>query len=145
VTPDIQAVLAIGATTLVTAAATDVWNGLARPGFIRLFGRGGADQEAKAARRLDALAATVEQAPADRQVEVRAQQQPQWLTRLQDLAEDDPTVIDDLRALVTEITAELPAEQQVQVQNVVARDHGRAFGVQNGNIFYHEAPPSTEA
>ncbi|MEU0549741.1 hypothetical protein [Micromonospora sp. NPDC005979] len=144
-TPDIQAVLAVGATTLVTAAATDVWNGLARPGFIRLFGRGRADQEAKAARRLDALAATVEQAPADKQVEVRAQQQPQWLTRLQDLVEDDPTVIDDLRALVTELTARLPAEQKVQIQNIVARDHGVAFGVQNGNIIYHEASPSTEA
>lgn len=144
-TPEIQAVLATGATTLVTAAATDLWNRLARPGFARLFGRGDADREAKAARRLDALAATVEQAPADKRVEVRAQQQSQWLTRLQDLAEDDPTVLDDLQALVTELAAQLPAEQLVQVQNVVARDQGRAFGVQNGNIIYHEAAPTAEA
>ena len=142
--PEIQALVATGATTLVTAAATDMWGRLARPGFVRLFGRGRVDQEAVAARRLDALAAAVEGAPADQQVEVRAQQQPQWLTRLQDLVDEDPAAVDDLRALVAELAAELPTGSQLQVQNVIARDHGRAFGVQNGNIIYHEAPPPAE-
>jgi hypothetical protein len=62
VTPEILALLTTGASTLVAAAATDAWK-VARPGFLRLLGRGDSQRETETARRLDTLATVVEHAP----------------------------------------------------------------------------------
>src|SRR5688500_14635750 len=50
-TPEIEAIVAAGASTLVTAVATDAWK-LARAGFTRVFGRNEVAQEAATERRL---------------------------------------------------------------------------------------------
>jgi hypothetical protein len=139
-----MALLSTGATTLAAAAATDAW-ALARAGFTRLLGRGDATSEAVAASRLDALDAAVQQAPADLQPQVRREQQAAWLVRLSDLVEEHPELVDDLQAVVAEVSAELPAEQQIWVQHNIARDHGQVFAAQGGNVIIHQAPPASEA
>src|SRR4051794_7481393 len=91
-----------GATTLIGAAATDIWKD-ARAGFARLFGRGDADREALAAKRLDALTATVEQADVSERDTIREQLLPVWQTRLTDLLEEDQGTADLLRGLRDEL------------------------------------------
>ena len=134
-----------GATTLVGAAATDVWQ-QARAGFARLFGRGDAQREALAASRLDALAVAVEQAggPGTELDAVRQRQQAVWETRLGDLLEEDPEVAQALRRLCAELLPQLPAAQQQWLQHITASAPGAsAQGVMFGNLINHPAPPST--
>jgi hypothetical protein len=128
---------ASGATTLIGAAATDIWKD-ARAGFARLFGRGDADREALAAKRLDALTAAVEQADASERETIRQQQLPVWQIRLTDLLEEDPGTADMLRGLRDELQARLPTPQQQWVQNNIAHGQGIVFGVQGGNqhVYY---------
>jgi dsRNA-specific ribonuclease len=126
-----------GATTLIGAAATDAWQ-QARAGFARLLGRGDADKQALAARRLDALTAAVSEAAEPDKV--REQMLPVWQTRLTDLLEEDPAAADLLRALRDELQERLPAPQQQWVQNVTASAPGAvAQGVVFGNIHNHPA------
>jgi hypothetical protein len=117
----LTALAALAGNTVVAAATTDAWEA-ARHGFARLLGRGDPDRTKVAERR---LAETHEQltvaAGADLEP-VRSALQAQWVTRLVDLLEEDPGVEDDLRALVQEIQAELPASV------VSAADHSAAAG-----------------
>jgi hypothetical protein len=117
----LTALAALAGNTVVAAATTDAWEA-ARHGFARLLGRGDPDRAKVAERR---LAETHEQlrvaAGADLEP-VRSALQAQWVTRLVDLLEEDPGVEDDLRALVQEIQAELPASV------VSAADHSAAAG-----------------
>jgi hypothetical protein len=62
-----------GATTLVTAAATELWKD-ARAGFLRMLGRGDPRREELAGQRLDALAEAVQQAPEQQRDLVRREQ-----------------------------------------------------------------------
>ncbi|MCW3819718.1 hypothetical protein ONA91_35305 [Micromonospora sp. DR5-3] len=134
-----------GAAALVQAAATEVWQ-LARSGFTRLFGGGDREREAVAERRLDALAAEVEQAPSSQRDQVRQRLLPAWQTRLADLIEEDPAAADALQALRNEVLARLPAPQQQWVQNITASASGAtAQGVMFGNIINHPNPPAEEA
>ena len=118
---ELAALAVLAGNTVVTAATTDVWEA-AKRGFARLLGRGDPDRTKVAERR---LAETHEQlrvaAGADLEP-VRSALQAQWVTRLVDLLEEDPGVEDDLRALVQEIQAELPASV------VSAADHSAAAG-----------------
>ncbi|MEU8263212.1 hypothetical protein AB0C02_21595 [Micromonospora sp. NPDC048999] len=133
-----------GAAVLVQAAATDAWQ-VARSGFVRLFGRGDREREAVAGRRLDALAAEVEQATLAQREEVRQRLLPAWQTRLADLIEDDPATADALQSLRDELLARLPAPQQQWVQNITASAPGAtAQGVMFGNIITHPAPATGE-
>lgn len=130
-----------GATTLIGAAATDVWQ-QAREGFARLFARGDEEKETLAVRRLDALAAAVEQAPASDPEDVRQKLLTQWQTRLIDLIEEQPDTAEALRSLRDDLQAKLPPAQQQWVQNVTATATGAvAQGVMFGNIINHPAPP----
>jgi hypothetical protein len=129
-----------GATTLIGAAATDLWKD-ARAGFIKLFGRGDAGREAAAARRLDSLTATVESVDPDERDSVREQQLPVWRTRLEDLLEEDPGAAEQLRGLRDDLAARLPVPQQQWVQNITASAPGsRAYGAMGGNVIFYEAP-----
>src|SRR5260370_5645197 len=104
----LMALAALAGNTVVAAATTDAWEA-ARRGFARLLGRGDPDRTKVAERR---LAETHEQltvaAGADLEP-VRSALQAQWVTPLGDLLEDDPGGEDDLRALVPQIPAALPA------------------------------------
>jgi hypothetical protein len=117
----LMALAVLAGNTVVAAATTDAWEA-ARRGLARLLGRGDPDRTRVAERR---LAETREQltvaAGADLEP-VRSALQAQWVTRLVDLLEEDPGVEDDLRALVQEIQAELPASV------VSAADHSAAAG-----------------
>lgn len=130
-TPEIEAILASGATILVNAVATDAWKAT-RAGFSRLFGRGEPAQDAATERRLDALVATVDQAAPDHRADIRDQERARWLVRLTDLVVDDPSAIGDLRSLVEQLAAQLPPQGQTWVQTNIARDSGQVFAAQGG-------------
>lgn len=134
---------ATGAAALVQAAATEVWQ-LARSRFIRLFGRGDKEREAAAQRRLDALAAEVEQTPPAQRDQVRQRLLPVWQARLADLIEEDPAAAEALRSLLDELLALLPRPQYQWVQNVTATASGagasaNAQGVMFANVMNHPA------
>jgi hypothetical protein len=130
-----------GATTLVAAAATDMWQE-ARSGFARLFGRGDIKNEALAAGRLDALTTAVEKADVSERDAVRQRLLPAWQTRLTDLLEEDPGTANTLRRLQDELQAGLPVAQQLWVQSITASAAGAtAQGVMFGNIINRPAPP----
>jgi len=130
---------------VAAAAMTDVWES-ARRRFARLFGRGD-PKRIEAAERW--LAETREQLTAAQSGDVepvRAAQVQRWEGRFADLLDEDPDVEADLRALVQEVQAQLPAGV------VSAADHGVAAGrevnvsadrgsVAAGTIHGNVAPP----
>jgi hypothetical protein len=103
---DISSLAALAGNTLVAAAVTDAWD-TARHRFARLFGRGKPDPVAE--RRLEVTRSQLAAAPADGLEQVQADLAGQWALRLADLLEDDPDAEAELRALVEEIGALLPA------------------------------------
>ena len=139
-------VAAMAAIPGVTVHNTDAWEA-ARRGFARLLGRGDPDRTRLAERR---LAETHEQLTgavvADLEV-ARTTLEAQWGTRLADLLEEDPGVEAELRALVEELRAALPAGAVSATDHAVAAGRdvnisadrgGFAAGVVHGNI----APPN---
>jgi hypothetical protein len=107
--------------TVVAAASTDAWD-LAKRGFARLLGRGDAERAAAAERRLDGMAEELAGAAPDELGQARAEQERAWQTRLADLLEEHPDAAAELRALVEEVRAQLPAGA------VSAAGHGVAAG-----------------
>lgn len=134
-----------GATTLISAAATDLWKD-ARAGFARLFGRGDADREKLASHDLDELTAMVEASPPAERDSARKALLPLWEKRLNDLLSEDPSATDGLRQLCDQLQARLAAPQQQWVQNITASGQAsRAFGVMGGGrLDVHEAPPPVD-
>jgi hypothetical protein len=143
----LEALIALAASagnTVVAAATTDAWEACRR-GFVRLLGHGDAKKTELAEQRLadtHKQLATAEGVDLER---VQASQQAQWTTRLTDLLEEDPGVEVQLRALVEEIRAQLPAavsaaDHSVAAggdMNISASEGGVAAGVVHGNV----APP----
>ena len=132
--------------TVAAAAVTDVWES-ARRKFARLLGRGDA-RKTEAAERW--LAETHEQLTAVEGAEAeraRAAQAQRWEGRFADLLDEDPGAEADLRALVEEMRAALPAGLVSATSHAVAggRDvnisadrGGVAAGVIHGSV----APPN---
>jgi hypothetical protein len=132
--------------TVAAAAVTDVWES-ARRKFARLLGRGD-PKRAEVAERW--LAQTREQltTEAGAQLEsARAAQAQRWEGRFADLLDEDPGAEADLRALVQEIAAQLPAGMVSAADhavaagrdvNITASGGGTAAGVIHGNV----APPN---
>jgi hypothetical protein len=131
--------------TVAAAAVTDVWES-ARRKFARLLGRGDARKTEAAERWLaetrDQLTA-MEAADLDR---ARAAQAQRWEGRFADLLDEDPGTEADLRALVEEVAAALPAGVVSATGHAVAAGRdvsinadrgGIAAGVIHGNV----APP----
>jgi hypothetical protein len=93
---------------VAAAAITDAWESV-RGRFARLLGRGDAKKTEVAERWLDQ---SREQLAAATSVDlelVRAAQAEWWAGRFADLLDEDPGVEGELRALVEEVAAELPA------------------------------------
>jgi len=110
--------------TVAAAAVTDVWES-ARQKFAGLLGRGN-PRKTEVAERW--LAETHEELTAAAGADLepaRAAQAQRWQGRFADLLDEDPGIEADLRALVEEIQAELPASV------VSAADHSVAAG---GNV-----------
>jgi hypothetical protein len=132
--------------TVAAAAITDLWEA-ARQKFARLLGRGDAKKTQVAERW---LAETHEQltAAAGADVEaVRAAQAQRWEGRFADLLDEDPGIEADLRAVVQEVAAGLPAGMVSAAGhavaagrdvNITASGGGIAAGVIHGNV----APPN---
>jgi hypothetical protein len=142
--PVVAALLALSALAgnTVVSAAPDAWEA-ARKGFARLIGRGNPDKTQAAERRLEDTRTQLTQAEGADAEQVRTALVAQWTTRMSDLLEDDPAVEADLRALVEEIRAQLPAHAVVTAadhavavagdQNITASGGGVAAGVIHGN------------
>ncbi|XIE81566.1 hypothetical protein AB6O49_34270 [Streptomyces sp. SBR177] len=136
---ELAALAGAGATALIGAMATDVWQG-ARSRAVRLFGRGGEAPGSAIEARLDEDAALVGGAQPGREAdEIRAELMPVWRRRLILLLEQHPEYEADLRELVDSVRGELPDGRQVWTQQNTARDHGTLFAVQGGNLHYHPA------
>jgi hypothetical protein len=140
---DIASLVALGGNTLVAAAVSDGWEA-ARDRIARLFGRGQPDPAIE--RRLDATRDQLSAAsPADVE-QVKAEAAAAWAVRLNDLLADRPDAAGQLRVLVEEIQAALPAGSvSASGQGVaagrdvnVSADRGSvAAGVIHGSV----APP----
>lgn len=131
--------------TVAAAALTDGWE-LVRGRFARLLGRGDARKTRVAEQWLVQTHERLADAPDGELEPVRVAQAERWAGRFADLLDEDPGVEAELRALVEEIVARLPATPVSAVDHSVAagRDMtiaasggGIAAGVIHGNV----APP----
>jgi hypothetical protein len=131
---------------VVTAAVTDAWES-ARKGFARLLGRGDPAKTKLAVERLAETHDQLADATGTNMERVRAALEAQWVTRVRDPLEEDPGVEADLRTLVQEIQAQLPAGMVSATDHAVAAGRdvnisasggGVAAGVIHGNV----APPN---
>jgi hypothetical protein len=141
----LTALASLAGNTVVAAATTDAWEA-ARRKFARLLGRGDPKHERLAEQRLEETREQLTTAEGAALEQARAVQAERWAGRLADLLEEDPGAEADLRALVEEIRAMLPAgvvsagDHAVAAGrdvNVTASDGGIAAGVIHGNV----APP----
>lgn len=145
----LMALAALAGNTVVKAAATDAWEA-ARKGFARLLGRDDPDKTKLAERRLAEAHDQLTEAKGADLDRVRAALEAQWVTRLADLLEEDPGVEADLRALVQEIQAQLPAGMVSAADHAVAAGRdvniqasggGIAAAVIHGNVTPGPTPP----
>jgi transposase len=131
--------------TVAAAAVTDVWEAV-RGRFVRLLGRGDARKTQVAE---EWLAQTHEQlttaGPGLEQA--RQAQADRWAGRFADLLDEDPGLEAELRALMDEVAAQLPAgavsaaDHSVAAgrdMSITASGGGTAAGVIHGNV----APPN---
>ena len=139
------ALAALAGNTVVTAAVTDAWES-ARKGFARLLGRGDPAKIKLAEQRLAETRDQLTRATGADLERTRTALESQWVTRLTDLLEENPGVEADLRALVEQVQARLPAQVVSAADravaagrdlNVTASGGGIAAGVIHGNL----APP----
>ena len=139
------ALAALAGNTVVTAAVTDAWE-TARKGFARLLGRGDLAMTRLAQARLAETHDQLAEATGTDLERTRAALEAQWVTRMRDLLEEDPGAEADLRALVEELQARLPAGLVSGADHAVAAGRdvnisadrgGLAAGVIHGNV----APP----
>jgi len=137
---DINSLAALAGNTLVAAAVTDAWE-TARHRFARLFGRGEPDPVTE--RRLEATRSQLAAVSADGLEQMRADLAGQWALRLADLLEEDPGAEAELRALVAQIQAALPAGTASAADhavaagrdvNITASGGGIAAGVIHGDV-----------
>jgi hypothetical protein len=111
----IMALATAGSSSLVAAAATDVWAS-ARAGFSQLLSRAGSRSAAEA--RLDATAGEIGQCSDAERDGVRQRLLRAWQVRLGDLLEEHPDAVDELRRLISQVQAALPAEGRRWAQAV---------------------------
>jgi hypothetical protein len=139
------ALAALAGNTVVAAATTDAWEA-ARRKFARLLGRGDSKKEQLADKRLEEtrqqLAAVTGHELQQAQVELARA----WRVRMADLLEEDPGVEAELRAVIEEVRAQLPAEVVSAADhsvvagrdvNISASQGSLAAGVIHGDV----APP----
>jgi hypothetical protein len=140
---------ALAGNTVVVAAATDAWEA-ARRKFARLLGHGDPGKEQLAEQRLEQTHQQLTAAAGGADLEqARAAQAQRWEGRFADLLEEDPDIEADLRALVEEIRALLPAgvvsaaDHSVAAGrdvNISASGGGVAAGVIHGDVMAGNPP-----
>ena len=131
--------------TVAAAAVTDMWEA-ARHKLARLLGRGDPGKTEVAERWLDETHQQLTAAHGADLEPVRATAVRRWEGRFADLLDEDPGVEADLRAVVEEIAAQLPAGMVSAADhavaagrdvNITASGGGVAAGVIHGDV----APP----
>jgi hypothetical protein len=136
------ALAALAGNTVVAAATTDVWEA-ARRKFARLLGRGDPKKEQQAERRLEETRQQLVGVSGQELEQAQADLGRVWQVRIADLLEEDPGVEAELRALVEEIRAQLPAGVVSAADhaiaagrdvNVTASGGGVAAGVIHGDV-----------
>jgi hypothetical protein len=139
------ALAALAGNTVVAAATTDAWE-VCRRGFVRLLGCGDAKKEQLADERLEETRRQLDGVSGHELEQARAELGKAWQVRLADLLAEDPGVEAELRALVQEVRAQLPAQMVSAVDhsvaaagnvNITASGGGVAAGVIHGDV----APP----
>ncbi len=132
--------------TVAQAAITDVWESV-RSRFARLLGRGDARKIQVAGQWLEQTREQLTAAAGADLDQVRQAQAERWAGRFADLLDEDPGIEAELRALVQEVAAQLPAaavsagDHSVAAGrdvNITASGGGTAAGVIHGNL----APPN---
>lgn len=115
------ALATLAGNTVVTAAVTDAWEA-ARDKFARLLGNGNPDKTKLAEQRLEETHDQLTAAAGIDLERTRAVLAERWAGRLAGLLEEDPGIEADLRTVVQEVQAVLPAG------TVTAADHAVAAG-----------------
>jgi hypothetical protein len=128
--------------TVAAAAVTDVWEAV-RGRFARLLGRGDARKTEVAERWLSQTREQLAAAPAGVLERVREAQAERWGGRFADLLDEDPGLEAELRVLVEDVAAQLPASAVSATGysvaagrdvTVTASGGGIAAGVIHGNV-----------
>ncbi len=123
----------VGGTAIVSAAASDIWQGT-RSRVVHLFGRGDDRDEQRVSVQLDRIPAELGQVSGPQEERVRTALQNRWSEKLAELLEENPELEADLRSLVEEIQAAIPAPQQNFVQTNNAYGNAHQNIVQSGTI-----------
>jgi len=132
--------------TVAAAAITDVWEEV-RDRFARLVGRGDARKTEVAELWLGQTRQQLVAAAGSGLEQARGAAAERWAGRFADLLDEDPGVEAELRALVEEVAAQLPAGAVSAADHSVAAGRdvtvtasggGTAAGVIHGNV----APPN---
>lgn len=132
--------------TVAGAAVTDVWEAV-RGRFARLLGRGDARRTQVADQWLAQTRQQLTAAAGAELAQAREAAAERWVSRFADLLDEDPGVEEELRALVQEVAAQLPAAAVSAADhsvaagrdvNITACGGGTAAGVIRGNV----APPN---
>jgi hypothetical protein len=144
------ALATLAGNTVVAAATTDAWEG-ARRKFAQLLGRGDRDRTRLAERRLDQTRQQLEGVTGQGLERAQAELARTWQVRLEDLLEEDPSIEVDLRSVVDEIRAALPAGVASAADHSVAAGRdvtitasggGIAGGVIHGDVVPPNTPPT---
>jgi len=142
----LMAVAQFAGQTVAGAAITDVWEAV-RGRFARLLGRGDARKTQVAEQWLAQTRQQLTTAPGSELEQARRAQAERWAGRFADLLDEDPGIEAELRALVEEVAAQLPAgavsaaDHSVSAGrdvNITASGGGTAAGVIHGDV----APPN---
>ena len=132
--------------TVAKAAITDVWEA-ARIRFARLLGRGDTRRTEVAKRWLEQTHQQLTTAAGAGLEQARKDQTQRWAARFADLLDEDPDIATELRALVEDVAAQLPATAVAaadhsvaagQDMTITASGGATAAGVIHGNV----APPN---
>ena len=141
----LEALIALAGNTVVAAATTDAWEA-ARRKFAQLLGRGDPRKQQLAEGRLEETRQRLDGVSGQELEQARSELGQVWQVRMADLLEEDPGLEADLRAVVEEIRAQLPAGVVSAADHAVAAGRdvnisadrgGTAAGVIHGNV----APP----
>jgi hypothetical protein len=138
----LMALAQFGGQTVAAAAITDVWEAV-RGRFARLLGRGDARKTQVAEQWLAQTRQQLAGAAGSGLEQAREAQAERWAGRFADLLDEDPSVEAELRALVEEVAARLPAGAVSAADHSVAAGRdvsitasggGTAAGVIHGNV-----------
>ncbi|MFJ3804394.1 hypothetical protein ACIPSJ_50030 [Streptomyces sp. NPDC090088] len=131
---------------LVGAMATDAWT-QARAAVAEVWRRFRPERVPALEEDLDELRQEVLAARERRDWATQDALVADWRQQLHALLRRQPELAEELRRVLEDVLAPaLPEEERVRVyqQSNIAREGGRVFAVQDGNLIYHERSPDQQ-